>query len=122
MKSIMSQERYQVWPMQAPSKSGRRMTVNIEDGALDITWEDVDVGQFVSHHPLALLGLGVGQSARVHTISQREGNDADEDGHGEGVGDGDPQISVDVEQNHPNKSLAATEPTIGLVQVLKEEV
>ena len=57
-----------------------------------------------------------------HIVSEDQGNDAYEDRHRQGVGDGDPQVSVDVEQQHPDHPRPTTEPTIGLVQVLQEEI
>ena len=76
----------------------------------------------VTHVSLAVLGLRVSQVSCVHVVFEDQGDHANEDGHDEGVGDGDPQVSVDVEKNHANNSSTATEPAIGLIQVLEEEV
>ena len=71
---------------------------------------------------LAFFSLIVGQVSGVHVVVEDEGKDTNVDGNGQDVGDGDPEISVEVKQQHPDNRRPGAEPTIGLVQVLQQEI
>ena len=72
--------------------------------------------------PLAFFRLFEGEMSRLHVVLEQERQQADVNSQSEGVGNADPEISVEVKQTHAETSSTATEPPIGLVQVLQEEV
>ena len=68
------------------------------------------------------MSLSVGQMSGLHVVLEQEGEKSNVDRQRQGVGNGDPEVSVEVKQQHPQTPSTATEPTVGLVQVLQQEV
>ena len=87
-----------------------------------IVRENVEVENVIHDGSLAFLRLLIGQVTSVHVVVEEERKYANVDRNGQDVWNGDPEISVEVKQQHPDNRRPGAEPTIGLVQVLQQEI